>query len=258
MRRLMIVGNWKMNKDFGESDDFFDELSETLNADEDRYSELEVVVCPPSVYLEMATDLADESSFSIGAQDVSEHLQGAYTGEISALMLRSLEVAYAIVGHSERRKYHLETNQQVNRKVNIVQQHQITPIMCIGETEVERNNRKTETVLEKQIREGLENIPYDNAHDLVVAYEPVWAIGTGKTATPDMAQDTHRFIREELRKKYGDAADDIRILYGGSVKPGNIKILLSQEDIDGALIGGASLKIDDYKSMINTATDISK
>ncbi len=258
MRKYVIAGNWKMNKTFEQTDDYLEGLAEYVFENDDDMQLIIPIVCPPAVYLEMATDFAEDRSFFVGAQDVSEHEFGAYTGEISAPMLHAMAVSFCIVGHSERRKYHNETDQMVNGKIKALHKQDIIPIVCIGETEEERRDRLTEEVLERQLKGAFEDIDPENG-DFVVAYEPVWAIGTGKTATPDIAQDAHSFIRNWLKGRFGEKlASEIQILYGGSVNPGNIVTLLSQEDIDGALIGGASLDLDQYTDMLAKAVELSK
>jgi len=257
MKRLVIAGNWKMHKTFEETDDFLEELSEFIDDQRDNLGKVDVIVCPPFVYLEMATDFADEREFFIGAQNVSEHEQGAYTGEISAAMLESLEADFCIVGHSERRKYHAEGDALINAKVKALQAHKVIPIVCIGETEQERAEGKTFDVLKRQFDGCFEGI--DAEQGFLIAYEPVWAIGTGNTATPAQAQEAHAFIRELLLKHFGEEiTNTIPILYGGSVTPANIEELMVQQDIDGALIGGASLDIAKFKAMIESAIKLSK
>ena len=256
MRTYVIAGNWKMNKSFSDTDDYLEGLADYVNENNEDMQKIVPIVCPPAVYLEMATDFAEDRDFFVGAQDVSEHESGAYTGEISAPMLKSLVVDYCIVGHSERRKYHQESDQIVNNKIKALQKQEITPIVCIGETEEERRDRKTEEVLERQLTGGFKDIDPEDGR-FIIAYEPIWAIGTGKTATPDIAQEAHAFIRNWLKGRFGEElAGELQLLYGGSVNPGNIEALLTQEDIDGVLIGGASLDLEQYKDMLAKAVEL--
>ncbi|MFO7896665.1 MAG: triose-phosphate isomerase [Candidatus Cloacimonadales bacterium] len=255
MRRTVIAGNWKMNKIFSEAEDFFINLTEELKSKQvDEVDDLEVIVCPPSLFLELATDFSVESPLSIGGQDVSAESEGAFTGEISAKMLNSIQVDYCIVGHSERRKYHGESDELINRKLKVLLENEVTPIFCLGETLQQREAGETTDVIISQLKLGLQDISL--AEDLVIAYEPVWAIGTGKTATPQQAQEIHQEIRAWLRENYSaEIAESMIILYGGSMKPENELELLQQPDIDGGLIGGASLDEEKFFEMIDIAID---
>jgi triosephosphate isomerase len=244
MRKQIVAGNWKMNKHFDEAEELIGAIASGL---ENKELKCEVVVCPPALYLEMASDYADESDFFVGAQNVSEHEHGAYTGEISAGMLDSVDVDFCIVGHSERRKYFGEDNYLLANKVNRLLDHDIYPIYCCGEQLEEREKNIHFDIVEQQIKEGLFHLSEDEFSNIVIAYEPVWAIGTGKTASPEQAQEMHAFIRKVVAGKYGDeAAENATILYGGSCNAGNAKELFSQPDVDGGLIGGASLKAEDF------------
>ena len=235
-----------MNKTFNEADDLVNELMEKLESTELDPNTL-VVVCPPFPYLEMTSDYSDDSYFMVGAQNVSDQESGAYTGEVSAAMLESMEIDYCIVGHSERRAYYGETDEIVARKVDQLLKHNLRPIVCCGEVLEERESNRQFDVVKKQITDGLFHLSADEFSNVVIAYEPVWAIGTGKTATPDQAQEMHAFIRNLIAEKYGDeVAENTSILYGGSCKPGNAKELFANKDVDGGLIGGASLKADDF------------
>ncbi len=249
MRKHIVAGNWKMNKTFDEANELIDNLVTELEKTElDRNTRL--IVCPPFPYLEMASDMAEESYFLVGAQDVSTEEQGAYTGEVSAAMLQSMELDYCIVGHSERRQYHNESDDMVAKKVDQLLNHDIHPIVCCGERLDEREANEQFDVVHRQIEHGLFHLSADQFKQLVIAYEPVWAIGTGKTATPDQAQEIHAFIRNLIAEKYGKAvADDISILYGGSCKPSNAKEIFSKPDVDGGLIGGACLKAEDFMAI---------
>ncbi len=235
-----------MNKTFGEADDLLNDImtkleSTTLDAN------TQLIVCPPFPYLEMTSDYSDDSYFMVGAQNVSDQEVGAYTGEVSAAMLESLEIDYCIVGHSERRAYYHETNEIVARKVDQLLKHGLKPIVCCGEVLEEREANKQFEVVKQQITEGLFHLTPEQFGEIIVAYEPVWAIGTGKTATPEQAQEMHAFIRSLIAEKYGnEVAEETSILYGGSCKPSNAKELFANKDVDGGLIGGASLKADDF------------
>jgi triosephosphate isomerase len=251
MRKQMVAGNWKMNKTFQEADELVSNLVSGLENSEHTCN---VVICPPALYLEMASDYAAETGIlSIGAQNVSEYEKGAYTGEISAAMLASLNIDYCIVGHSERRKYFGETNKQLALKVERLLENSIRPIFCIGEVLEEREAGDHFRVVEKQIEESLFHFGEDEFSNIILAYEPVWAIGTGKTATPDQAQEMHAFIRRVLENKYGNqAAENTTILYGGSCNAANAKELFANPDVDGGLIGGASLIADDFVKIVNS------
>jgi len=246
MRKVIIAGNWKMNKTVSESVEFIEELKK-----EELDKEVECVVCAPFISLERLSIASKNTAIKLGAQNVSQYDNGAYTGEISTSMLKDLNMEYVILGHSERRQYFLETNEVINQKVQKVLSSKMTPILCVGETLEERESRKMNDVIATQIKEGLANLSFEQAKGVVVAYEPIWAIGTGKTATSDQANEMAMFIRKQLRKLFQDVAEDISILYGGSVKPNNIKEIMVQSDIDGALVGGAALKVDSFAELVN-------
>ena len=246
MRKHIVAGNWKMNCTFDEADELINGIMEKLENTE-LPRETQLIVCPPFPYLEMTTDYANDSYFMVGAQNVSDQEKGAYTGEVSAEMLESMEIDYCIVGHSERRGYYGETDKIVAAKVDQLLKHGLKPIVCVGEVLEEREAGKQLDVVKRQVEEGLFHLTAEQMKEVVIAYEPVWAIGTGKTATPEQAQEIHAHIRSLLTAKYGkELADEISILYGGSCKPGNAKELFACPDIDGGLIGGASLKADDF------------
>lgn len=246
MRTHIVAGNWKMNLNFEEADELLQNLMDKLE-DIKLPKEVQLIVCPPFPYLEMANDYANDSYFMVGAQNVNDNESGAYTGEVSASMLESMELNYCIVGHSERRQYYGETNAGVAKKVAMLLAHNLKPIVCVGELLDEREAGRHFEVIRQQVTEGLSGITAEQMKEVVLAYEPVWAIGTGKTATPAQAQEVHAFIRSLLRELYGDqTADDTSILYGGSCKPANAKELFANPDVDGGLIGGASLKADDF------------
>jgi len=238
VRKKLIAANWKMYKTPEQTGIFFAQFLSVV-ADHDRD---EIVVCPPFIDLHTAVEAASGSNVAIGAQNVHWEKEGACTGEISPLMLTAIAVTHVIIGHSERRQYFNETDDTVNRKLEISLESGLTPIVCVGEVLEEREAGLTEDVLRRQCMRAFNGISTRKAAKMVIAYEPVWAIGSGKTATPAMAADAHAVIRYEASKAFGeDFADKLRILYGGSVKPENATVLMSESEIDGALVGGASL-----------------
>lgn len=245
MRRNIVAGNWKSNETFNQADDLINDIAEGLRAFDS--TDVDVIVCPPFPYLELVQDAAEDVEFFVGAQNVSKFDNGAYTGEVSAQMLQSMNVYYCIVGHSERRKYFFETNQDVAEKVNKLLAVDITPIVCVGESLEDREAGKHFDVIREQVSQGLFHLSAEAMEKVIIAYEPVWAIGTGKTATKEQAQEIHAFIRNMLAEKYSDdTAQEISILYGGSCNAKNAKELFAQQDVDGGLIGGASLKAADF------------
>ena len=249
-RKFLIAGNWKMNKTASEAVDLIEEIKSSVG---DQTS-VQVCVCPPFTSLSQSSESVEKSEVLLGAQDMNAAQSGAYTGEISAEMLRDLYVSFVILGHSERRQFFGETNQIVNQKIHAAIENNLKPIYCIGETLDEREAGKTLDIVRTQVREGLENFPTHSIENLVIAYEPIWAIGTGKTATDEMAQEVHAEIRKVLAEMFGDtSADSIRILYGGSMKPENAAGLLAQKDVDGGLIGGASLTARAFVGIIEAA-----
>jgi len=246
-----------MNKDLFETLAFTQGLK--TYAHKHSEAKVEIVIAPAYPFLLTASDLLRETPAKIAAQDVSLNEDGAFTGEVSATMLASLHLPYCIIGHSERRQYHQETDFSVNARLKQLLKNGITPIFCIGEKLDEREADRTIQVLERQLSDGLADINLYTGKEIVIAYEPVWAIGTGKVATPQQAQDVHAFIRNWLKEKFGSkVSDKLQILYGGSVKPDNIKELMLQPDIDGALIGGASLKLEQFIAMLDTAKEALK
>ena len=248
MRRHVIAGNWKMNKSPKEGLELIQDIKSIPSNGPD------IIVCPPFTHLESSSTLLQGSNIKLGAQNMSEHDSGAYTGEISASMLKELHVDYVILGHSERRQIFKETNASINAKMKQAITWDISPILCVGETLEERESDSTFTVIETQIKAGLKGISKDALIDqnCILAYEPVWAIGTGKVASPQEAQAVHAHIRKLLTALYDDdLAQSLRIQYGGSVKPNNTKDLLSQTDIDGALVGGACLDATSFAGIIN-------
>jgi len=249
LRIPLIAGNWKMYKDVNEAKDLASSLKNVLK--EVSESSVEVAVCPPFVDLYAVNEIIKGSNIKLGAQNLYPKQEGAFTGEISPLMLRSVGCHYVIIGHSERRQYFGETNATVNEKGKCALEYAITPIMCVGETLSEREGGKWQDVVKDHVTGGLKDITKDKAKTLVIAYEPVWAIGTGKTATPAQAEEVHAFIRKLLTEMYDEAtAQAIRIQYGGSVKPDNVKELMGQPNIDGALVGGAALKADSFEAIV--------
>ena len=239
-----------MNKTATEAVDLINEVNTSVGSQ----TTVQVCVCPPFTSLAKASELVDQTEVFLGAQNMSPHSSGAYTGEISAEMLRDLYVSFVILGHSERRQYCGETNQSVNKKVLAAIENNLKPIYCIGETLEERESGQTLDVVRTQVREGLEDFPSSAIDSLVLAYEPIWAIGTGKTATDEMAQEVHADIRKVLVEIFGDLAGaTVRILYGGSMKPENAAGLLAQPDVDGGLIGGASLTARAFSGIVEAA-----
>jgi triosephosphate isomerase len=249
MRNKVIAGNWKMNKDIFETADLINELKKSVTA-----KNVEVIVCPPFTSLVVAQQLLKGSSIKLGAQDVSVHDDGAYTGEVSVKMLKSVGCEYVIVGHSERRQYFHESNELINQKAKKVLAAGMRVIICVGETLEEREKEITDKVITAQIKGVLAGLSESDLDRVIIAYEPVWAIGTGKNATPRQAEDVHQLIRKLVGQLYSwNVAEKIIIQYGGSVKPENAKELLSQADIDGALVGGACLKPDSFAGIISPA-----
>ena len=249
-RKIFIAGNWKMNKTAAETA----ELASALKASLAQFAgKCEIAVCPTFTSLATAVEILKGSNVKVGAQNIHWADNGAYTGEISGAMLKEIGVEYVIIGHSERRQYFGETDETVNQRIKAALKYGLKPIVCIGETLAEREGGITNTVLEKQIRGAFADITAADMDAITIAYEPVWAIGTGKTATPDVAQETHAFIRSVLTALYGDKAQDIVVQYGGSMKAENSGALVSKQDIDGGLIGGAALKADSFTALIQNA-----
>ncbi len=249
-RKVIIAGNWKMNKTATEGKALVEELIPMVS----DVTACEVVVCPTFTSLATVVEACKGTNVKVGAQNVHWAESGAFTGEISAEMLKEVGVEYVIIGHSERRQYFGETDATVNQRTKAALAAGLKPIVCIGELLEEREGEKTEEVLDRQVREGLVDLTEADLDNVVIAYEPVWAIGTGKTATPEMAQDTQAFVRSVVADMFGQsAADKMRIQYGGSMKPENSGELVAQEDIDGGLIGGAALKADSFAQLIKNA-----
>lgn len=245
MIRPLIAGNWKMYKTPSEAEEFACELKNVS-----KFDDRDILVCPPFPAISGVSKILAGTNIFVGAQNVYPAREGAFTGEVSPLMLKDIGVKYVICGHSERRHIFGETDDFISEKVRIVVEYDMIPILCIGETLQQNEAGETFAVVERQLKEGLKHISDAKIKNVVIAYEPVWAIGTGKNATPQQAQKVHSFIREIIRNLYGDIARRIRILYGGSVKPENIDELMAEEDINGVLVGGASLKIDSFSRII--------
>ena len=249
MRRKIVAGNWKMNKTASEAAELINGIKQAAAG----IDAVDIVVCPPFTDLKDAAAACAGSNVALGAQNIHWAESGAFTGEISAAMLKDLGVAYVIIGHSERRQYFGETDTTVNQRTKAALAAGLTPIVCVGETLEERDSGKMKDVIVRQVKEGLAGLGDDLAK-IVIAYEPVWAIGTGRTATPEQAQEVHALIRKTLAElSSGAIANTIRIQYGGSMKPANAKELMDQPDIDGGLIGGAALKADSFADIIKAA-----
>jgi len=247
-RKPLIAGNWKMFKTCSEAGD----TARQLVALVEQTEAVDMMIAPPFTALTTVSEIIADSPVELGAQNLFWESEGAYTGEVSAPMLVSAGCRYVIIGHSERRQFFGETDAAINKKIPAAMAASLVPVLCVGETESERDAGKTFSVLDKQIQKGLKNINFDAENLPVLAYEPVWAIGTGKTATADQAQEAHAYIRELISKAFGrQLAESIRILYGGSVKPNNIAELMALADIDGALVGGASLKPETFSEIIH-------
>ena len=250
MRRPVIAGNWKLNKTVSEAIELVNSLKRELI----DIQETEIIVCPVYTALSDVSDLLVDSNISLGAQNVYWESSGAFTGEVSSAMLKDAGCEYVIIGHSERRKYFNESDQTVNKRIKAAQQSELIPIFCVGETLEEREADKTIDVVKRQLAGGLEGLEKEALLNLIIAYEPVWAIGTGKTATPGQAQEVHSFIRNWLVENCSEeVAENLRILYGGSVKSANIKELMQQGDIDGALVGGASLDSSSFAELVKNS-----
>ncbi|MDP2238199.1 MAG: triose-phosphate isomerase [Bacteroidales bacterium] len=251
MRKKIVAGNWKMNLGFQEAEELIEEFMTLLEKQE---LETEIILCPPFPYLEMASDYAQEELFHIGAQNISSFEAGAYTGEVSASMLSSMDITHCIIGHSERRKYFNEDDKMLTAKVNQALMHKITPIFCVGEALPEREAGKHFEVVRRQVRHGLFHLDTNEFAKVVIAYEPVWAIGTGVTATPAQAAEMHAYIRTLITERYGnEIAEATLILYGGSCNSKNAAEIFAQPGVDGGLIGGASLIAEEFLSICKQA-----
>lgn len=246
VRKPLIAGNWKMNKTVSESIEFARDFVKAVSNVTDR----DILICPPFTSLYPVSEIFNGTNVRLGAQNMYFEEKGAFTGEISPLMLKDAGCSFVILGHSERRHIFGESNELINKKVLSAVSHGLVPVLCVGELLEEREEGKTFDVVGSQLEEGLKGVSADS--EFVIAYEPVWAIGTGKTATPELAEEVHRFLREKLSELFGsEKAESVRILYGGSVKPENVDGLMAMNNIDGALVGGASLKVESFVKIVN-------
>ena len=249
MRKKIVAGNWKMNKNLQEGIALATELNDILKADKPN---CDVVICTPFIHLASVTGIIDQSVIGLGAENCADKASGAYTGEVSAEMVKSTGAGYVILGHSERRAYYGETAEILKEKINLALANGLKVIFCIGEVLEERESGKQNEVVEAQLAGSLFDLTAEQFANIILAYEPVWAIGTGKTATAEQAEEMHAFIRGVIAGKFGaEAAENVSILYGGSCKPSNAKEIFSKENVDGGLIGGAALKAADFKGIID-------
>lgn len=246
MRHKVIAGNWKMHKNAQETTTFLNDLVNNMP----NGKEVEVVVAPPFTNLMLATQMLEDTNISVAAQNMHQAEGGAFTGEISADMLTSVGVQTVILGHSERRQYFKETAALLANKVDAALRHNMRIILCVGEELKDRQNKQFQNVVYYQLKDSLFHLPKEAWEHILIAYEPVWAIGTGETATPEQAQEMHQFIREQIAHQYGSLANNVTILYGGSVKPDNAQTIFAQPDVDGGLIGGAALNVNDFTAII--------
>lgn len=249
MRKQIVAGNWKMNKIFSEGIELINEIKQKAGT----VNQTHLVIAPPYILTTEAVKLLKDTNIGVATQNCSNKPEGAYTGEISAQMVKSVGANFVILGHSERRAYYHETDELINEKIRISLENNLVPIVCCGEVLKERESKEHFQVVAKQIKGMFDGISSDDFKHVIIAYEPVWAIGTGKTASPEQAQEMHQFIRETIKNSYGsEIANNLSILYGGSCKPGNAKELFANADVDGGLIGGASLKADDFIAIANS------
>lgn len=247
MRKPIIAGNWKMNKSYSEAKVLLEEIKNLSLT-----SDVEAVVCPPFVNLALAKELLEGSGVKVGAQNCHDKVSGAYTGEVSPQFLQDLGINYVILGHSERREYFGETDEFINSKIKAVLSHNMVPILCCGETLEERENGEAKSKVKSQIEKDFEGLDSKDLENIVIAYEPIWAIGTGKTASADDAEEMCAYIRQLVSDNFGkDASEKVRFQYGGSVKPENVTEIMSKENIDGALVGGASLDSQSFAKLVN-------
>ena len=255
MRKPIIAGNWKLYKTIGPAIELANGLKREFYKIE--ANDIDIVLCPVYTCLSEVAEVIAESNLALGGQDVYWQDDGAFTGEVSAPMLKDVGCAYVIIGHSERRQFFGETNDTVNKKVKAALKHGLIPIVCVGESLAQREANKTFEVLADHVNNGLAGLTAEEVSKVVIAYEPVWAIGTGKTATSAQAQEAHKYIRDLLVKLYNkDIANNIRIQYGGSVKPENIEEIMAQPDVDGALVGGASLKVESFSEIVKRGLNV--
>ncbi|MFC2096065.1 triose-phosphate isomerase [Bacteroidota bacterium] len=249
MRKQIVAGNWKMNKTFSEGIDLINQIMKKDNSTDN----VTLIIAPPYILTSEAAKIISNSAIKLAGQNCANQAQGAYTGEISASMLKSAGANYVILGHSERRAYYYETDEIINTKINLCLENDLTPIVCCGEVLNEREDNEHFHVVAKQIKGMFDGITAAQFKNIIIAYEPVWAIGTGRTASPEQAQEIHQFIRETIKNSYGsEIANNLSILYGGSCKPSNAKELFANPDVDGGLIGGASLNADDFIAIANS------
>jgi triosephosphate isomerase len=254
---MLIAGNWKMNTDLPEGRALAEAIADGIAEAGSAFDAVDFAVCPPFVHLQAVGDALADSPVALGAQDVHAEDDGAYTSDVSAPMLTSVGCTHVIVGHSERRQYYDETDAEVNRKARQAHAHDLVPIICVGETLDQRKAGNAESVVRAQLEGALEGLTVEAPEQLIVAYEPVWAIGTGESATPAQAQDMHAVIRADLRERYGDAVGrGVHLLYGGSMKPHNAAELLSEPDVDGGLIGSASLEAESFLGIAEEAVAV--
>jgi len=257
MRKTIIAGNWKMYKSIVQAIELANGLKRELFHLDNQ--DIDIFICPPFTALSEVSEVIIDSNIQLGAQDAYFEDEGAFTGEVSPLMLKDAGCKFVIIGHSERRQYFSETNESINKKIGAVLKQGLTPIFCVGEVLSEREEGKTFEVLDDHIQNGLKDISGQDILNIVIAYEPVWAIGTGKTASPKQAQEAQKYIRDLLTKMYNkDVGNRIRIQYGGSVKPENITELMEQPDVDGALVGGASLTVESFAVIVKKASEVKK
>ncbi len=242
MKKLLIA-NWKMNKKMSEVVDFFYDFKNGYSKKREAW------VAPQAIHVQKCSELGYSKDIKTGAQNCSEHVDGAFTGELSPRSFKDIGGDFVIIGHSERRQYFKESSSDCNRKMKTLLREGLVAVYCVGETLQQREDKETLTIISDQLARGLEDLSEASSSNLIIAYEPVWAIGTGKTASPKEAQEVHAFIRQEMKKRFPDFGDKCRILYGGSVKPDNVEELLAQKDIDGGLVGGASLKAKDFLAL---------
>ena len=254
MRTPFIVGNWKMNKTVAEACKLVSELKELVT----EIKNVEIGICPPAINLVPVKEIIEDSNIKLGAQNLHSEKRGAFTGELSGEMLKSVGVDYVIIGHSERRELFAETDQSVNFKVNAAFASDLKPIICVGETLAERKKEATETKVELQVRAALTGLKPKQLKKVVIAYEPIWAIGTGESATAEEANRVIKYIRDVIAADYGRVAEEIRIQYGGSVKPDNTRELMAQKEIDGALVGGASLQAESFGQIVARTAALNK
>ncbi len=248
MRKKIVAGNWKMNMNLKDGIKFAETLEDYFGSNPPAVAD--VIICTPFIHLAGIADILKSGKVALGAQNCASEISGAYTGEVSASMVKSTGADYVILGHSERRSYYNEDDSLLNKKTNLALENGLKVIFCCGEVKSEREEEKHFNVVKKQLEDGLFSLTEDQMKNIIIAYEPVWAIGTGLTATPDQAQEMHKYIRDLVKEKYSpECADDLTILYGGSCKPSNAAEIFSKPDVDGGLIGGASLKKDDFAAI---------